>query len=63
MFHLLITQKNKARAQDDASEIRWIELSTIDNESLAFDHRNILSHCKIWKESGGTFWSTKKQIA
>lgn len=55
--------KNKARAQDDASEIQWIELSMIDNESLAFDHRNILSHYKIWKEPGGTFWSTKKQIA
>ena len=51
--------KNKARAQDDASEIQWVELSAIDNESLAFDHRYILSHYKKWKESGGTFWSTK----
>lgn len=31
--------KNKARAQDDASEIQWVELSTLYNESLAFDHR------------------------
>ena len=52
--------KNKAAAQDDASEIEWIDLSKVDNKTLAFDHKNILSHYKKWKESGGTFWSTKK---
>jgi 8-oxo-dGTP diphosphatase len=51
--------KHMARAQDDASEIQWVELSAIDNKNLAFDHRYILSHYKKWKESGGTFWSTK----
>lgn len=52
--------KSKAAAQDDASEIEWIDLSKVDNKTLAFDHKNILSHYKKWKESGGTFWSTKK---
>ena len=52
--------KNKATAQDDALEIEWIDLSTVDKKSLAFDRKNILSHYKKWKESGGTFWSSKK---
>jgi 8-oxo-dGTP diphosphatase len=52
--------KNKAIAQDDASEIEWIDLPIVGNKSLAFDHRNILSNYKKWKEPGGTFWSTKK---
>lgn len=52
--------KNKAIAQDNVSEIEWIDLQMVDNKSLAFDHRNILSHYKKWKESGGTFWSSKK---
>ncbi|HEY7572397.1 MAG TPA: ADP-ribose pyrophosphatase, partial [Nitrososphaeraceae archaeon] len=52
--------KNKAAAQDDASEIQWIDLSEVDNKALAFDHKSILLHYKKWKESGGTFWSTEK---
>ena len=52
--------KNKAIAQDDASQLEWIDLQTVDNKSLAFDHKIILSNYKKWKESGGTFWSTKK---
>jgi 8-oxo-dGTP diphosphatase len=53
--------KDMATAQDDALEIEWLDLSTIDKKSLAFDHKVILSHYKKRKESGGTFWSTKKQ--
>jgi 8-oxo-dGTP diphosphatase len=52
--------KDMATAQDDALEIEWIDLSTIDKKNLAFDHKSILSHYKKRKESGGTFWSTKK---
>jgi 8-oxo-dGTP diphosphatase len=52
--------KNKAIAQDDASQLEWIDLQTVGNENLAFDHKIILSNYKKWKESGGTFWSTKK---
>jgi 8-oxo-dGTP diphosphatase len=52
--------KYKAAAQDDASEIQWIDLSEVDNKALAFDHKSILLHYKKWKEAGGTFWSTKK---
>jgi 8-oxo-dGTP diphosphatase len=52
--------KNKAKAQDDASQLEWIDLRAIGNKSLAFDHKIILSNYEKWKESGGTFWSTKK---
>jgi 8-oxo-dGTP diphosphatase len=52
--------KHMATAQDDALEIEWIDLSTIDKKNLSFDHKSILSHYKKRKESGGTFWSTKK---
>ena len=52
--------KNKAIARDDASQLEWIELQTVGDKNLAFDHKIILSNYKKWKESGGTFWSTKK---
>ena len=52
--------KNKAIAQDDASQLEWIDLQTVGNKNLAFDHKIILSNYKKWKEAGGTFWSTKK---
>lgn len=52
--------KNKAIAQDDASQLEWIDLQTVGDKNLAFDHKIILSNYKKWKESGGTFWSTKK---
>lgn len=52
--------KNTAIARDDASHLEWIDLQTVGDKSLAFDHKIILSNYKKWKESGGTFWSTKK---
>jgi 8-oxo-dGTP diphosphatase len=53
--------KNKAIAQDDASQFEWIDLHAIGNKNLAFDHNIILSNYEKWKESGGTFWSTKNE--
>ena len=47
--------KNKAIAQDDASQLDWIDLQTVSDKSLAFDHKTILSNYKKWKEFGGTF--------
>ena len=52
--------KRKAITQDDASQLEWIDLQTVDDKSLAFDYKAILSDYKKWKESGGTYWSTKK---
>ncbi|HZD36634.1 MAG TPA: NUDIX hydrolase [Nitrososphaeraceae archaeon] len=50
---------NKAISQDDASELEWIDLQMTNNKMLALDHRIILSNYIKWKQSGGTFWSTK----
>jgi hypothetical protein len=44
--------KNKAIDQDDALGLEWIDLHMASNKSLAFDHRNILSHYKKWRLRG-----------
>jgi 8-oxo-dGTP diphosphatase len=53
------------RASDDAASIEWIHLSSIDDlqqqNQLAFDHAQILRDYRLWKSSGGTFWSTTKR--
>lgn len=51
----------EASAQDDASEVEWINLEAINKSNIAFDHKKILFDYKAWKESGGTFWSSKDQ--
>ncbi|MGA7370256.1 MAG: NUDIX hydrolase [Nitrososphaeraceae archaeon] len=48
-------------AQDDAAEIEWINLGSLDNSNIAFDHKKILYDYKAWKLSGGTFWSSKNE--
>lgn len=55
-----VPSNEDAKARDDASQLEWIDLQTVGDKSLAFDHKIILSNYKKWKESGGTFWSTKK---
>ena len=51
----------EASAQDDASEVEWINLEAINKSNIAFDHKKILFDYKVWKETGGTFWSSKDQ--
>jgi 8-oxo-dGTP diphosphatase len=51
----------EASAQDDASEVEWIKLEAIDKSNIAFDHKKILFDYKVWKETGGTFWSSKDE--
>ncbi len=51
----------QASAQDDAVEIEWIYLESLDNCNIAFDHKKILFDYKAWKLSGGTFWSSKHE--
>ncbi|MBA3749949.1 MAG: NUDIX hydrolase [Nitrosopumilus sp.] len=51
--------KTEAIARDDAAAIKWIEVETIENESFGFDHKKILLDYKKWKQSGGTYWSSK----
>ncbi|MGC2570156.1 MAG: NUDIX hydrolase [Candidatus Nitrosopolaris sp.] len=49
----------EALAQDDAAEIKWMNLEEVDNTSFAFDHKKIISDYKMWKRLGGTFWSSR----
>jgi 8-oxo-dGTP diphosphatase len=53
--------KGEAFAQDDASEIEWMNLRTLRERSFGFDHKRILLDYKKWKESGRTFWSSKDE--
>jgi ADP-ribose pyrophosphatase YjhB (NUDIX family) len=52
----------KAVAKDDAAEIKWLSIDSVDDEKLGFDHRHILSDYKRWKKFGGTFWSSKSKL-
>jgi 8-oxo-dGTP diphosphatase len=55
-------REHKAVAKDDAAEIKWLSINSVDNEKLGFDHRQILSDYKRWKKFGGTFWSSKSKL-
>ena len=46
-------------AGDDAAAIKWVDLASVEEESLGFDHKKILMDYKEWKQSGQTFWSSK----
>jgi ADP-ribose pyrophosphatase YjhB (NUDIX family) len=52
---------SKAAAADDALELRWIDIEAILEEKFAFDHKSILMDYMKWRESGGTFWSSKER--
>ena len=47
------------RAGDDAASIEWVELDEIEKQQVAFDHIQMLRDYRKWRDSGGTFWSTK----
>ena len=53
------TEPIQASAHDDAAEIIWLNLEALENSDIAFDHRKILFDYKVWKESRGTFWSSR----
>ena len=49
------------KAGDDASSIEWVKISDIQQQQIAFDHAQILHDYCQWRNSGGTFWSTKRR--
>ena len=51
--------KNEPIAGDDAAAIKWVDLASIEKESLGFDHKKILMDYIKWKQSKQTFWSSK----
>jgi 8-oxo-dGTP diphosphatase len=49
------------RAGDDAASIEWVKTADIERQQIAFDHAQILRDYRQWRNSGGTFWSTKRR--
>lgn len=49
------------RAGDDAREIEWVDLATIESPKIAFDHMKMIRDYQMWKVAGGTFWSSKRR--
>ncbi|WP_196816153.1 NUDIX domain-containing protein [Candidatus Nitrosocosmicus oleophilus] len=47
-------------AGDDAATTKWVDLESIEEETLGFDHQKILMDFKEWKQSRQTYWSSKK---
>jgi len=47
-------------AGDDAATTKWVDLESIEEETLGFDHQKILMDYKKWKQSRQTYWSSKK---
>jgi 8-oxo-dGTP diphosphatase len=56
------SDKVDAMAQDDAAAIEWLNLEDVDNTRFGFDHKKIISDYIRWKQSGGTFWSSKNNF-
>lgn len=50
-----------SRAGDDAASIEWVKIADIKRQQIAFDHAQILYDYCQWRNSGGTFWSTKRR--
>ena len=48
-------------ANDDAQEVQWVDIDKLDSYRIAFDHRLILYDYIVWKNNGGTFWTSKKR--
>ena len=49
------------KAGDDAASIEWVKIPDIQPQQIAFDHAQILRDYSQWRNSGGTFWSTKRR--
>ena len=46
-----------AKAADDAESIEWLSIN--EQQDLAFDHNKILKDYRQWKQTKGTYWSSK----
>lgn len=53
--------KGEPRGGDDAASAAWIDLASLDTETLAFDHGLVVEDLKRWLKHHSTFWSTKER--
>ena len=49
----------EAIAGDDASDIVWLDLESIEKHVFGFDHKKIINNYLKWRHRRGTFWSSK----
>ena len=61
-----IIVNGEIRAGDDAASIEWVQLSSMNDQQLAFDHAQIIRDYREWRSSsssssGRTYWSTKRR--
>ena len=56
-----IIVSGEAKASDDAKEIEWIDIKNIFKYKYAFDHGVIVNDYIQWRNSEGTFWSSKRR--
>jgi ADP-ribose pyrophosphatase YjhB (NUDIX family) len=61
VFIGIIVGGGSSRAGDDAASIEWVKIADIERQQIAFDHAQILRDYCQWRNSGGTFWSTKRR--
>jgi 8-oxo-dGTP diphosphatase len=54
------SDKKEPMAGDDAAAIKWMDLASIDEENMGFDHKKILMDYKEWEQTRQTYWSSKK---
>jgi len=49
------------RAGDDSQDVEWVNLDELKKKKLAFDHDQILTDYREWRNSGRSFWSSKRR--
>ncbi len=61
VFVCLIMDNLKGKAGDDASDICWVSLNDIKNNTYAFDHKMIIEDYLRWRVQNSTHWSSKNR--
>jgi ADP-ribose pyrophosphatase YjhB (NUDIX family) len=61
VFVCLIMDELKGKAGDDASDICWVNLNEIENNTYAFDHKMIIEDYFRWRVQNSTHWSSKNR--
>ncbi len=61
VFVCLIMDNLKGKDGDEASEICWINLNEIENNTYAFDHKMIIEDYLKWRYQDSTHWSSKNR--
>ena len=47
------------KAANDAADLQWVEINSLENIKLAFDHHKIISDYQTWLKNKCTYWSSK----